>query len=104
MNEIWPDWPEIGSEGKRGWVFWVTGLSGSGKTTIGQLLFRRLRERAVNSVFLDGDVLRQVFGNDLGYTLEERRKCARSILTDQCHACRPGSKRGDRDDFDVPRM
>ena len=77
MNEIWPDWPEIGSEGKRGWVFWVTGLSGSGKTTIGQLLFRRLRERAVNSAFLDGDVLRQVFGNDLGYTLEERRKCAR---------------------------
>ena len=77
MDEIRTNWPEIGSEGKRGWVFWVTGLSGSGKTTIGQLLFQRLRGRAVNSVFLDGDVLRQAFGGDLGYTLEERRECAR---------------------------
>ena len=76
MNEIRTDWPGIGCERKRGWVFWVTGLSGSGKTTIGQLLFRRLRGHAVNSVFLDGDVLRHVFGGDLGYTLEDRRRCA----------------------------
>ena len=76
MNETWTDWPEIKREGKAGWVFWVTGLSGSGKTTIGELFFQHLRRRAVNSVFLDGDVLRQVFGGDLGYTLEDRRKCA----------------------------
>ena len=76
MIEIRTDWPETGSQGKRGWVFWVTGLSGSGKTTIGQLLFQRLRGQAVNSVFLDGDVLRRAFGGDLGYTLEDRRRCA----------------------------
>lgn len=27
-------------------------------------------------MFLDGDILREVFGNDLGYSKEDRRKCA----------------------------
>ena len=60
-----------------GWVFWITGLSGSGKTTVGRLIFQQLRTRYAPSVFLDGDVLRDVFENNLGYSLEERRACAR---------------------------
>ncbi len=59
-----------------GWVFWFTGLSGSGKTTVGGLFFEKLRSHRANSVFLDGNVLREVFGNDLGYSVEDRRKCA----------------------------
>lgn len=59
-----------------GTVYWLTGLSGAGKTTIGQLLYQKMRERHPNVVFLDGDTLRQVFGDDLGYTLEDRRKSA----------------------------
>ena len=57
-------------------VYWLTGLSGAGKTTIGQLLYQKIQERHPNVVFLDGDTLRQVFGDDLGYTLEDRRKSA----------------------------
>lgn len=57
-------------------VYWVTGLSGAGKTTIGKLLYEKIREKYPNTVFLDGDLLRKVFGDDLGYTKEERRKCA----------------------------
>ncbi|HEV8130453.1 MAG TPA: adenylyl-sulfate kinase [Acidobacteriota bacterium] len=60
-----------------GWVFWITGLSGSGKTTIGHLVFQQLRSRCAPSVFLDGNLLRDVFENDLGYSLEERKQCAR---------------------------
>ena len=59
-----------------GTVYWITGLSGAGKTTIGKLFYNYLKEQHPNTVFLDGDTLRKVFGDDLGYTEEERRKCA----------------------------
>lgn len=57
-------------------VYWITGLSGAGKTTIGELFYNNLKKKYPNSVFLDGDILRQVFGDDLGYTRDERIKCA----------------------------
>jgi adenylylsulfate kinase-like enzyme len=60
-----------------GYVFWITGLPAAGKTSIGRLLFASLRVSYPNSVFLDGDVLRGVFEHDLGYTIEDRRRCAR---------------------------
>nr|WP_302665417.1 adenylyl-sulfate kinase [uncultured Agathobaculum sp.] len=59
-----------------GTVYWLTGLSGAGKTTIGWLLYQKIREKQPNVVFLDGDTLRQVFGDDLGYTREDRLKSA----------------------------
>ena len=59
-----------------GTVYWITGLSGAGKTTIGKLLYEKIRVEHANTVFLDGDVLRKVFGDDLGYSKEDRRKCA----------------------------
>jgi adenylylsulfate kinase len=63
-------------ESRRGTVFWLTGLSGAGKTTIGRLFHRELQKENRPVVFLDGDVLREVFGNDLGHSREERLKSA----------------------------
>lgn len=57
-------------------VYWITGLSGAGKTTIGKLFYEKLKKQYPNTVFLDGDIMRKVFGNDLGYSEEDRRKCA----------------------------
>lgn len=57
-------------------VYWITGLSGAGKTTIGKILYAKIKEKYSNTVFLDGDTMRKVFGGDLGYTREERIKCA----------------------------
>ncbi len=61
---------------KPGRVFWFTGLSGAGKTTIGRLFFGLLRARNAAAVLLDGDILREVFGSDLGHSREDRLKSA----------------------------
>lgn len=44
-----------------GTVYWITGLSGAGKTTVGQALARRLRQLSRPVVWLDGDALRLIF-------------------------------------------
>jgi adenylylsulfate kinase len=59
-----------------GTVFWFTGLSGAGKTTVGRRFFELLRTHRPASVFLDGDILREVFGNDLGHSRESRVRSA----------------------------
>jgi len=54
-----------------GTVYWITGLSGAGKTTVGQALFAALKSLAHPVVFLDGDQLRDVLGN-YGYEPKQR--------------------------------
>ncbi|WP_026491360.1 adenylyl-sulfate kinase [Butyrivibrio sp. XPD2002] len=61
---------------QKGMVYWITGLAGAGKTTIGSLFYETYHEEHLNSVFFDGDTLRKVFGDDLGYSKEDRKKCA----------------------------
>lgn len=64
------------ASGKTGTVYWFTGLAGAGKTTLGRLFYARLRQNRPNVLFLDGDVLREVFGHPAAHTLEERRALA----------------------------
>ena len=59
-----------------GQVFWITGLSGAGKTTVGSELGRRLRAAGRAVIFLDGDALREVISEDLGHSTASRRKSA----------------------------
>ena len=61
---------------EKGTVYFFTGLSGAGKTTIGGLFYRRLKAVKPNVVLLDGDQLRPVFCEDLGYTDEDRLTAA----------------------------
>jgi len=53
-------------------VLWLTGLSGSGKTTIAEALKARLTEDNVVSYVLDGDVMRKTISSDLGFIYRER--------------------------------
>ena len=64
------------TQGSSGQVFWITGLSGAGKTTVGSELWRRLRAAGRSAIFLDGDALREVIAEDLGHTTSNRRKSA----------------------------
>lgn len=61
---------------EKGTVYFFTGLSGAGKTTLGGLFYRRLKSKKPNAVWLDGDLIRPVFGEDIGYTSEDRERGA----------------------------
>ncbi len=58
--------------GHEGGAIWLTGLPGSGKSTIAAALERRLHARAIRTVMLDGDNLRHGLSRDLGFSPEDR--------------------------------
>ncbi len=74
---------------EKGVLYWLTGLSGAGKTTIGNALYYELKEKKSNVILLDGDILKQIVGSDLGYSYAERFERAKrysnlcKILVDQ---------------------
>ena len=57
-----------------GFTLWLTGLSGSGKTTIAKLVAQELRDRDLKVERLDGDIVRQSLTRDLGFSKEDRNK------------------------------
>ena len=90
---------------EKGTLYFFTGLSGAGKTTLGGLFYRRMKARNNATVLLDGDQTRPVFNDQVGYGFEERligsyrlfRVC--KMLTDQgidvvcCAICMHGEVR-----------
>lgn len=53
-------------------MIWITGLSGSGKTTFANALYQRLKD-VHPVVVLDGDCVRAIMGDDMGYDLDSRK-------------------------------
>lgn len=77
-----------------GRVYWVTGLAGAGKTTLGLILREEIiRNTGLAPVFIDGDEIRAAFGNKFGYEEADRRELAFSYS----RLCNLFSKQG----FDV---
>lgn len=74
-----------------GRVYWITGLSNSGKTTIGTALYYDLKKKGKNVVILDGDLLKAISSGseEVAYTENDRRIRARrysmmsKLLADQ---------------------
>ena len=60
-------------------VVWLIGLSGSGKTTLANEIVASKNNESKNTLLLDGDVIREIFGNDLDYSMEGRLLNARRI-------------------------
>jgi len=62
-------------------VIWITGLSASGKTTLGQALFNALTAKGIANVeFLDGDIIRSRLDRKYGHSLKERYKVLGKIV------------------------
>lgn len=74
---------------EKGILYWITGLSGAGKTTVGTRLYYEMKKTCPSLVILDGDILKKLVGDSLGYSREERLKRANyysemcKMLTDQ---------------------
>ncbi|WP_410503614.1 adenylyl-sulfate kinase [Lewinella sp. IMCC34183] len=67
------------ANGHRGAVVWMTGLSGSGKSTIAAAAERKLFERGVFAQVLDGDNVRTGLNGNLGFSLEDRQENTRRV-------------------------
>src|SRR4051812_7460454 len=65
--------------GHKGATVWLTGLSGSGKSTIAVDLEKRLWERGVRAYILDGDNVRHGLNKNLGFSPEDRTENIRRI-------------------------
>ena len=57
---------------KKGIVFWITGLSGSGKSTIAKYIKKKVEKKYRNKVIINGDDIRKIF-NFKNYELKERK-------------------------------
>ena len=74
--------PCVGQERSRhlGLVFWFTGLSGAGKSTIAQALEAHLKTQGLRTFILDGDIIRQGLCRDLGFSDVDRIENNRRLM------------------------
>jgi bifunctional enzyme CysN/CysC len=66
-------------KGQKSCVLWLTGLSGAGKSTIANLVERKLHGMGRHTYLLDGDNVRHGLNKDLGFTAEDRVENIRRI-------------------------
>jgi bifunctional enzyme CysN/CysC len=65
--------------GQKGSTIWLTGLSGSGKSTVAKQLEKDLIDRGNLCYILDGDNVRHGLNRDLGFSMEDRKENIRRI-------------------------
>ena len=66
-------------KGQKGRVIWLTGLSGAGKSTIANLVDKRLHALGRHTCLLDGDNVRHGLNRDLGFTEADRVENIRRV-------------------------
>lgn len=67
------------ANGHKAAVLWLTGLSGSGKTTVARALEKRLFDSGHRTMLLDGDFVRHGLCGDLGFSSSDRKENIRRI-------------------------
>jgi adenylyl-sulfate kinase len=61
-------------------VIWLTGLSGSGKTSLASLLDKALKAKGLSTFLIDGDLLRKQHKGDLGFSRGDRSANVRRAI------------------------
>jgi adenylylsulfate kinase-like enzyme len=61
-------------------VIWLIGISGAGKTTLGAKVHDYFISKNIKSFILDGDVVRNFYDNDLGFSKEDRTANIKRIM------------------------
>ena len=74
-----PDSARSRANGHLGGVLWLTGLPGSGKTTLAFELEHRLFEMGFQAYVLDGDNIRHRLSADLGFSPDDRKENIRRV-------------------------
>ena len=64
---------------EKGVVVWLTGLPGSGKTTVARIVADELRRMGLKVELLDGDEVRRWLSPEAGFTREDRRRHLRRV-------------------------
>lgn len=67
------------SNGHNSFLLWFTGLSGSGKSTIANVVEQKLYQKGIKTYTLDGDNIRKGINNDLTFSPEDRTENIRRI-------------------------
>ncbi len=86
LNTIYPIFDKMMSRGdkesllgQQGIMIWMTGLSGSGKSTVAIGVERELHRRGILCRILDGDNIRTGINSNLGFSADDRRENIRRI-------------------------
>jgi adenylylsulfate kinase-like enzyme len=58
-------------------VVWITGLPGSGKTTLAKRVLAYFQSSGVSAILLDGDEIREALGSIFGYSMNDRMNVAK---------------------------
>ena len=62
-------------------VIWIIGLSAAGKSTLANIIVEKIRKKGHRVCLLDGDLIRDLFKNDVDYSVNGRRRNAERIST-----------------------
>ncbi len=60
-------------------VIWIIGLSGAGKSTIAEIIFKTVKKKHKNTVWIDGDNIRKIYSDKLGHSIKDREINAERI-------------------------